>query len=177
MNKLHVISGLLQIGETQKAIVFINGVSEDVEDNYQGIIRQLHNRTVAALVLGKASHARELGIQFSLRRDSTLPAYSAYLSSRELVIIVGNLVENAFEAVKAAPLKQVRLFIGEDAHGLTITVDDTGHGMTEEQIAADTGLSKVTVRRYLNYLIGTNEAESQVDYSTGGRPRVEYRSL
>lgn len=46
---------------------------------------------------------------------------------------------------------------------------------TAEQIAADTGLSKVTVRRYLNYLIGTNEAESQVDYSTGGRPRVEYR--
>ena len=47
---------------------------------------------------------------------------------------------------------------------------------TAEQIAADTGLSKVTVRRYLNYLIGTSEAESQVDYSTGGRPRVEYRS-
>lgn len=40
LNKLHVISGLLQIGETQKAIAFINGVSEDVEDNYQGIIRQ-----------------------------------------------------------------------------------------------------------------------------------------
>lgn len=47
--------------------------------------------------------------------------------------------------------------------------------MAEQQIAADTGLSKVTVRRYLNYLIGTNEAESQVDYSTGGRPRGEYR--
>ena len=76
----------------------------------------------------------------------------------------------------AKPLKQVGLFIGEDSHGLTITVDDTGHGMTEQQIAADTGLSKVTVRRYLNYLIGTSKAESQVDYSTGGRPRVEYRS-
>lgn len=47
---------------------------------------------------------------------------------------------------------------------------------TAEQIASDAGLSKVTVRRYLNYLIGMNEAESQVDYSTGGRPRVEYRS-
>ncbi|WP_345740125.1 hypothetical protein [Neglectibacter timonensis] len=46
---------------------------------------------------------------------------------------------------------------------------------TAEQIAADTGLSKVTVRRYLNYLIGMGEVESQVDYSTGGRPRVEYR--
>ena len=135
LNKLHVISGLLQIGETQKAIEFINGVSEDVEDNYQSIVRQLQNRTVAALVLGKASHARELDIQFSLRRDSTLPLHSAYLSSRELVTIVGNLVENAFEAVKTEPLRQVGLFIGEDDHGLTIAVDDTGHGMTEEQIA------------------------------------------
>ena len=89
---------------------------------------------------------------------------------------MGNLVENAFEAVRAKPLKQVGLFIGEDAHGLIITVDDTGHGMTEQQIAADTGLSKVTVRRYLNYLIGTSEAESQVDHSTGSRPRMEYRS-
>lgn len=53
---------------------------------------------------------------------------------------------------------------------------NAGTYRTAEQIAADTGLSKVTVRRYLNYLIGMNEAESQVDYSTGGRPRVEYRS-
>lgn len=136
LNKLHIISGLLQIGETQKAIEFINGVSEDVEGNYQSIVRQLQNRTVAALVLGKASHARELDIQFSLRRDSTLPLHSAYLSSRELVTIVGNLVENAFEAVKTEPLRQVGLFIGENSHGLTITVDDTGHGMTEEQITA-----------------------------------------
>ena len=53
---------------------------------------------------------------------------------------------------------------------------NAGSYRTAEQIATDTNLSKVTVRRYLNYLIGTNEAESQVDYSTGGRPRVEYRS-
>lgn len=47
---------------------------------------------------------------------------------------------------------------------------------TAEQIAADTGLPKVTVRRYLNYLIGTGKVESPVDYSTGSRPRVEYRN-
>lgn len=47
---------------------------------------------------------------------------------------------------------------------------------TAEQIAADTGLSKVTVRRYLNYLIGIDEVQSRTDYSTGGRPRVEYRA-
>ena len=87
-----------------------------------------------------------------------------------VAILVMQLTASTFSDLLtkwAEPLKQA---------GLTITVDDTGHGMAEQQIAADTGLSKVTVRRYLNYLIGTNEAESQVDYSTGGRPRVEYRS-
>lgn len=47
---------------------------------------------------------------------------------------------------------------------------------TAEQIAADTGLSKVTVRRYLNDLIGMGEVESQMDDSTGGRPRIEYQN-
>ncbi len=136
MNKLHVIYGLLQIGEIRQAERFIDGVSEDVENNYQNVVRQLQNRTVTALVLGKLSHARELDIQLSLRRDSQLPVHSDYLSSRELVTIVGNLLENAFDAVKNEPLRQVGLFIGEDTEGLTITVDDSGCGMTAEQILA-----------------------------------------
>lgn len=49
--------------------------------------------------------------------------------------------------------------------------------LTSEQIAGETGLSKVTIRRYMNYLIEQREVESRVDYETGGRPRVEYRIL
>lgn len=49
--------------------------------------------------------------------------------------------------------------------------------LTSEQIAGETGLSKVTIRRYMNYLIEQREVESRVDYETGGRPRVEYRLL
>lgn len=46
--------------------------------------------------------------------------------------------------------------------------------LTSEQIAEETGLSKVTVRRYMNFLIEQNEIISRIDYETGGRPRVEY---
>lgn len=46
--------------------------------------------------------------------------------------------------------------------------------LTAEQISSDIGLSKVTIRRYLNYLISQGEVESRTDYTTGGRPRVEY---
>lgn len=46
---------------------------------------------------------------------------------------------------------------------------------TCESISASSGLSKVTVRHYLNYLIETGQLESSIDYETGGRPRVLYR--
>lgn len=49
--------------------------------------------------------------------------------------------------------------------------------LTAEQISSNTGLSKVTVRRYLNYLIGLGEIISKTDYSTSGRPRVEYKKI
>ena len=52
-----------------------------------------------------------------------------------------------------------------------------GAYLTAEQVAGETGLSKITVRRYLNYMIETDEVVSRVDYSTGGRPRTEYQMM
>ena len=46
---------------------------------------------------------------------------------------------------------------------------------TCESISSASGLSKVTVRRYLNYLIESDQVLSSIDYETGGRPRVLYR--
>lgn len=46
---------------------------------------------------------------------------------------------------------------------------------TCESISAESGLSRVTVRHYLNYLIETGVLRSSIDYETGGRPRVLYR--
>lgn len=46
---------------------------------------------------------------------------------------------------------------------------------TCESISTATKLSKVTVRRYLNYLIETGKVISSIDYETGGRPGVLYK--
>ena len=46
---------------------------------------------------------------------------------------------------------------------------------TCESIAATSGLSRVTVRHYLNYLTDSQVLTSDIDYETGGRPRVLYR--
>ena len=43
------------------------------------------------------------------------------------------------------------------------------------ELAEKSNLSKVTVRRYMNYLVENNQAESIIDYETGGRPSVLYK--
>ena len=61
------------------------------------------------------------------------------------------------------------------AHVCEVLQGQRGEKHTCESISAATGLSKVTVRRYLNYLIETGQVVSSIDYETGGRPGVLYR--
>lgn len=48
---------------------------------------------------------------------------------------------------------------------------------TSEDIAEKVGLSRVTVRRYMNYMLEIKEITSEIDYSTGGRPSIKYKSI
>ncbi len=47
--------------------------------------------------------------------------------------------------------------------------------LSSDEIASAVNLSRITVRRYLNYLLDNKEITSQVDYSTGGRPSIKYK--
>ena len=49
-------------------------------------------------------------------------------------------------------------------------------GLPSEALSRATGLSAVTVRRYVNYLVERGEAVSTVNYDTGGRPCRLYRT-
>lgn len=52
-----------------------------------------------------------------------------------------------------------------------------GQHHTCETLSNASNLSKVTVRRYLNYLIETGSVSSTIDYETGGRPRIIYNLI
>ena len=59
----------------------------------------------------------------------------------------------------------------------TIAAQLKKHGSEQctcEGISKECNLSKVTIRRYLNYLIDIGEVENTIDYETGGRPRTLY---
>lgn len=48
-------------------------------------------------------------------------------------------------------------------------------GVSATEVAAATGTSRVTARRYLEHLIETGQAEKDVRHSGPGRPEYEYR--
>ena len=137
LNKLQVISGLLQMGYVEDAQSYI-GEQASIHEHIIGpVMRLIRNANVAALILGKENNMRELDIQLNLLRNSRLPERSRYLEAEELVTVVGNLLENAMEAVNAVQtegMRSVDLQITEDDTGLLVMVSDTGEGIREEDL-------------------------------------------
>lgn len=136
MNKLQVISGLLQMGRAQDAQEYIGTLSATHAHTITPVMQLIHNANVAALILGKLDNMRELDIHLTLLNNSSLPEHSRYLSTRELVTVVGNLLENAIEAVNAAQSesRSIVLQLTEDENGLLIMVSDSGEGIDPEDM-------------------------------------------
>ena len=134
-NKLHVILGFIQLGETQRAEDYILHITASRSQSIDYIRERIQEPTVAALLIGKAYRAAELDVRFTLDPASSLHGDSQYLPAMGLVTVLGNLIENAFEALLGAPpggASEVTVSIREGRHGLLVSVDDTGPGMTDE---------------------------------------------
>lgn len=137
MNRIQVISGLLQMGRVQEAMGYIGEISATHAQIITPVMQLIHNANVAALILGKMNNLRELDIHFTLLANSCLPEHSRYLSTSELVSVVGNLLENAMEAVNAVSddrSRTIDLQITEDDQGLLILISDSGVGIAPENI-------------------------------------------
>jgi sensor histidine kinase regulating citrate/malate metabolism len=133
LNKLHTISGLIQLGEHQKALDYISKSSRSQRTFISFISERIKDPTVAAVLLGKMGRARELGIKLRIDPESSLGELK-HLEGTTLVTIIGNLLDNAMEAVFKDPSgrKEVELFILDEFDGITITVKDTGAGIPAE---------------------------------------------
>ena len=83
------------------------------------------------------TRAAELGIRFVLDPASELRGDGQYLPASSLITILGNLTENAFDALRSAPenaQKEVTVSIREGEHGMLLSVDDSGAGMAAPQL-------------------------------------------
>ncbi|WP_315115935.1 sensor histidine kinase [uncultured Clostridium sp.] len=136
LNKLHVILGLIHIGETDEAKRYIIKQTKIHQQKTSIVINRIKDSTVAALMLGKISRAKEMGVDLSINPKSTLNKCGGKINSHNIVTIVGNLLENAIEAVSITEKdeKNVEILILESDKSILIKVIDTGDGIEKENI-------------------------------------------
>ena len=131
MNKLHLISGLIQMSDYDSAKSVIDQVNEEYQGALEFYLARIRDTAIVGILVGKTHRAGELGIELSIAAHSLIPERCPH---REAVVaILGNTIENAFDALQSAPARKepprVSVLLQEDAGGLLIQVRDNGPGV------------------------------------------------
>lgn len=126
-NRMHTVAGLLELGEQDEALLFIERLSAVGEELAARLVERVREPAVAAVLLAKTAYAAEHGVELRIAPDTALPAGSG-ADPDALVTIVGNLVDNAVEALgDSGGWVQVRLTTTPD--GVQVQVRDSGPGL------------------------------------------------
>lgn len=134
MNKLHVINGMVQMEFYDDLTDFVKGITNKYQMEVGFITARFKEPAIAGFILGKISYAREKDVEITISEDCFVPIPANQDSLSDFVTVVGNLVDNAIEAVSGLPNKKIDVNITYDEQELKIHVGDTGKGLsTEEQ--------------------------------------------
>lgn len=133
-NKLSTIGNLIEEGNGEAALALINKESIRKQQLTDFVTSRIHCKQVAGILLGKYARAKELGL--ALQLDSTCQLYNLNerISADELSAVIGNLLDNSFEATLDNPdsNKIVSILISDATHELVIEVKDNGCGISPE---------------------------------------------
>jgi len=127
-NKLHAVSGLIELGRLDDAVGLISRTALVHQELVDRIRERVGDPTLAALLLAKASVASDRGVDFRLDDDTRLSADAA--DPHDLVTVVGNLVDNAIDAAAGTTGGWVEVAVADGAEGVGIRVRDSGPGVS-----------------------------------------------
>ena len=136
-NKLHVILGLIQIGEYDKAVSYIENISIIQRQTLSTIMNAVDNSSFAALLIGKIARASECNVRFILKEGIRFKSSEVALPSEALVTIAGNLIDNALDAMNMQlsdmnRQRELEFGVFTKPGELLLTVRDTGCGIPDE---------------------------------------------
>jgi sensor histidine kinase regulating citrate/malate metabolism len=136
LNKLHVILGLIQLNKLDEAKKFIAHVTERQQHVLSHVMKNIKDTAVAALILGKISRAKELGIELRISEDSFLEMTKGKITGSSIVTIIGNLIENAMDSFNTSnkEIKEIRLTVREDDNTIFLRVEDNGEGIKKDNL-------------------------------------------
>lgn len=133
LNWMSTINGLLQMKEYDRVLEMVQGESQAQQQLIDDLRGAFADRQVAGLLFGKVQRARELGLKMTIVPGSQLHQLPEGLDSTEFAAIVGNLLDNAFEASLRTQQgnKVVELFLSDEGDEVIIEVADQGCGVLE----------------------------------------------
>lgn len=130
LNTLHTIAGLIQLDKADQAMDYIYRVTEEQQEVTRFLSSKIMYPNVAGLLLGKYNRGKELKVDVLFDPDSRLSELPEGFDSNTLTIILGNLLENAMEAVVGSKISEVHCRIKHEDHELILSVEDTGPGIS-----------------------------------------------
>lgn len=180
-NKLHVILGLIQIGEYDKAVSYIENISIIQRETLSTVMHAVDNASFAALLIGKIARASECNVKFILKEGIRFKSSEVAVPSEALVTIAGNLIDNALDAMNMNlnndRLRELEFGVFTKPGELLITVRDTGCGIPAEignrifekgfsTKGSGRGVGMYHTKQLVESLGGTISFESEKDIGT-----------
>ncbi|MDY0225603.1 MAG: sensor histidine kinase [Desulfomicrobium apsheronum] len=135
-NKLHTIAGLIQIEAYREALELVVTESSGYEEFIRFLAESVPHPVIAAIILGKYNRAKELRINFAIDRDSTMADVPKWIRQEKIVTIVGNLLDNAFDAVltQSQQLRMVEMSFTDLGNDIVFEIEDAGPGVPVDQL-------------------------------------------
>ncbi len=136
MNKLHTIAGLIQLGKSEKALQLAFKESSEQESVTDFLHQAIQNDAAAGLLLSKIKRGKELGISVKIDENSSFSAFPEHVDQHDIVVLLGNLIENAFGAFETADTedKHIDISIEQNDEVLAILIEDNGSGISDQHI-------------------------------------------
>ena len=136
-NRLHTLVSLIELNRHADALEFATRDLELSQQLADDVVASVGEPALAALLTGKSAQARERGIELVIDLDSAVSETGDRppLDPGDLVTIVGNLLDNAFDAVQGIPGATVHTrFTRRQREGRSwfeIEVRDNGPGIAD----------------------------------------------
>lgn len=130
-NRLHTVVSLIELGRAEEAVEFATAELELAQALTDQVVAAVGEPVLAALLLGKTAQANERGVELVVSPDSRLDdgLLPQSLSARDLVTILGNLIDNAVDAAQGSARARVTVTAYATAAEVVLRVSDTGPGV------------------------------------------------
>lgn len=133
MNHLHVILGLTSLKEYDELQTYIDEIAYHSKSEHTNITSKIKNPYLAGFFVGKLSNAREKNVLLRIKIEQVVPNIHNSNITHELIMILGNLIDNALEAVQDSEQKEVNVSVFYEEELLTTIVEDLGKGIKEQE--------------------------------------------